>query len=187
MCKTYHTRKASSAHATLLPVVRYEHKGMHLRGVRQIETDVNHQRELPHPYMPSSKLPPPLSVNSTLATSHQSASIFCQPTSWPVTTTGTTCTPVVGTGPEKQAAHSVQARSSKLCHVCEKSKYTPHDQLFAMHLSLFLKAGVYKVTAFCLPLTVDSGHSDIVHPELIWQCQSEVMAAYTQSHSGWLH
>ena len=59
MCKMYYTRKASSAHATLLPVVMYEHKGMHLRGVRQIETDVNHQRELPHPYMPSSTLPPP--------------------------------------------------------------------------------------------------------------------------------
>ena len=46
-----------------------------------------------------------------------------------------------------------------------------------MHLSLFLKAGVYKVTAFCLPLTVDSGHSVTVHQELIWQCQSEVRAA----------
>ena len=77
-----------------------------------------------------------------------------------------------------------------------------------MHLSLFLKAGVYKVTAFCLPLTVDSGHSVTVHQELIWQCQSEVRAdqkfrkrllflnslglqvallVYTKSHSGWLH
>ena len=83
------------------------------------------------------------------------------------------------------------------------SKYTPHDQLFAMNLSLFLKVELYKVTAFCLPLTVDSGHSDIVHQELIWQCQSEVRGAavscshymglqmallvHTQSHSGWLH
>ena len=63
------------------------------------------------------------------------------------------------------------------------SKYTPHDQLFAMHLSLFMKVELYKVTAFCLPLTVDSGHSDIVHQELIWQCQSEVRgAAVSCSH-----